>query len=99
MTTPFLERLQQAQPVQPVVPATPSIEEATVFVRLFLEHTAEMQGHDLLPWNYSAHGVASSACQLCGAEAQVFYRANREPRYTHQLRDRCPAQTVRQFAS
>jgi hypothetical protein len=68
----------------------PSIEEATIFARLFVEHVGEMHGHDLLPWTYDEHGVAHSKCQICGRPAQIFYRATREPRYAHRLEEPCP---------
>ena len=90
MSLPLHERLQQMRDL-PLTATLPTVEDATLYVRLFLEHTAEMNGHDLLPWSYNQHDVVSSRCQLCGAGAQIFYRANREPRHTHGLQERCPA--------
>jgi hypothetical protein len=92
MNQPLQERLRHLCHASAAPGAgLPTIEEATLMVRLFLEHVGEIHGHDLVPWTYDRHGVALSRCQLCGREAQIFYRANRESRHTHQLAEHCPA--------
>jgi len=88
---------QQHPSLPPTTTTTTSkpitIEEATVWARLFLEHAAYLQGHDTVPWNYDDNGVATTSCQACNKRASVYYRSNRQPTYTHEFQQPCAGQS------
>lgn len=92
MNQPLRDRLQE-------IGYVPTMERATRTVRVFVEHVGEAHGHNLLPWTYDRHGVARCRCQLCGSEAQVFYRSNREARYAHTLQEPCAGARSHRFAA
>ena len=60
-------------------------------MRLYVEHTAYLQGHDTLPWTYNEFGVATTVCEICGKTGNVFYRSNRQPTYAHDFHQPCTA--------